>query len=89
MQASQAILAIDLARVGAGGGVDLTLVQRLRAVVPAVTLLVGGGVRDAEDLSRLADAGCDGALVATSLLDGRIGAADIAAARARQPRATR
>jgi phosphoribosylformimino-5-aminoimidazole carboxamide ribotide isomerase len=46
-----------------------------------VTLLAGGGVRDVEDLRALAARGCDGALVATALHDGRIGARDIAAAR--------
>jgi hypothetical protein len=33
---------------------------------------------------RLADAGCDGALVATALLDGRLGAAQVAAAEHRR-----
>src|SRR5207253_401784 len=44
-------------------------------------LLAGGGVRGPDDLARLDDAGCDGALIATALHDGRIGAAAIAAAR--------
>jgi phosphoribosylformimino-5-aminoimidazole carboxamide ribotide isomerase len=46
-----------------------------------VTLVAGGGVRGADDLARLADAGCDGALVATALHDGRLSAADVTAAR--------
>jgi uncharacterized protein related to proFAR isomerase len=45
---------------------------RLRAAVPGVTLMAGGGVRDATDLDHLARAGCDGALVATALLSGRL-----------------
>ncbi len=34
-----------------------------------------------EDIARLADAGCDGVLVATALHDGRLGVAEVAAAR--------
>jgi phosphoribosylformimino-5-aminoimidazole carboxamide ribotide isomerase len=71
------VIVIDLARVGGEAGLDLRLVGDVRAAVPQLTLVVGGGVRGAEDLTRLADAGCDAALVATALHDGRIGAAEI------------
>ena len=70
-------------------GLDLDLVGRLRTGVPAVTLVAGGGIRGPQDLSRLGDAGCDGALVATALLEGRLSAADVAAAQSRQPSAMR
>jgi len=76
-----ALIVIDLARVGMGTGIDLALIARVREAVPGLTLLAGGGVRGADDLARLADAGCDGALVATALHDGRLGADDVAAAR--------
>ena len=76
-----ALIVIDLARVGMGTGLDLALITRVREAVPGLTLFAGGGVRGPEDLARLADAGCDGALVATALHDGRLGAADLAAAR--------
>ena len=85
----QAVIVIDLARVGMNVGLDLALIGRLRAAVPGVTLVAGGGIRGPEDLSRLGDAGCDGALVATALLEGRLSAADVAAARSRQPSAMR
>ncbi len=49
--------------------------------MPGVTLLAGGGVRNADDLRRLKASGCDAALVATALHDGRITAADVAALR--------
>ena len=75
------LVMIDLARVGVGAGVDISLLQRVRVAVPDVTLLAGGGIRSAGDLQALAEAGCDGALVATALHDGRITAADIDAAR--------
>jgi phosphoribosylformimino-5-aminoimidazole carboxamide ribotide isomerase len=73
-----AIIVLDLARVGMGGGVDVALVRRVRAAAPSVQLLVGGGVRGVEELARLADAGCDGALVASALHDGRLGTAELA-----------
>lgn len=76
-----AVIVIDLARVGTGAGLDLALIERVREAVPGVTLLAGGGVRGTEDLARLAGAGCDGALVATALHDGRLGADEVAAAR--------
>ena len=68
------VIVLDLARVGTGAGLDLTLLARLRAVAPDVTVLAGGGVRGEEDLVALSDAGCDGALVASALLDGRLDA---------------
>ena len=74
------VMVIDLARVGIAGGLDVDLLARIRAATTGSRLLAGGGVRGAEDLERLAGAGCDGALVATALHDGRIGVAEIAAA---------
>ena len=68
-----AVIVLDLARVGTGAGVDHVLLREVRAAAPAVTLLAGGGVRDPADLVRLADDGCDGALVASALHDGRLG----------------
>jgi HisA/HisF family protein len=67
---AESIVVIDLARVGTGSGVDLELLSRVRNAAPRLTLVAGGGVRGADDLARLADAGCDGALVATALHDG-------------------
>ena len=67
-----AVIVLDVARVGSGQGLDWTLLERLRAAIPGVALLAGGGVRDDEDLRRLADIGCDGALVATALHSGSL-----------------
>jgi phosphoribosylformimino-5-aminoimidazole carboxamide ribotide isomerase len=71
-----AVIVLDLARVG-GGGIDVAQVARLRSAASRMRVYAGGGVRDATDLAHLADAGCDGALVATSLHDGTIGRADV------------
>ncbi len=72
-----ALLVLDLARVGSGRGLDLALVADLRRAHPTLELLAGGGVGSRRDLERLADAGCDGALVATALHDGRLGKDDL------------
>lgn len=71
------VIVLDLARAGMRRGVDLGLLRRVRAAVPGVELAVAGGVRGLSDLATAAAAGCDAALVATALYDGRILAADI------------
>jgi len=62
-----ALIVLDVARVGSGRGPEWPVVESVRHAVPGVMLLAGGGVRDPEDLRRLADIGCDGALMATAL----------------------
>jgi phosphoribosylformimino-5-aminoimidazole carboxamide ribotide isomerase len=70
---------LDLARVGSGKGPDVALVAELRARLPEVQLLAGGGVRHAGDLRALAGAGAAGALVATALHGGAIEADELRA----------
>jgi phosphoribosylformimino-5-aminoimidazole carboxamide ribotide isomerase len=53
------------------------VIQRVRETVPDVAIIAGGGVRRVADLVRLAESGCDGALVATALHDGSLSAADV------------
>jgi phosphoribosylformimino-5-aminoimidazole carboxamide ribotide isomerase len=76
-----AMIVLDISRVGTRVGPDLDLIGKVRKAVPQLTLIAGGGIRGPEDLSRLADVGCDAALVATALLDGHLNAADVVAAR--------
>jgi len=76
-----AIIVLDLARIGGGRGVDVVLVEALRRAFPHVELLAGGGIGTPRDLERLADAGLDGALIASALHDGRIKREDVAAVR--------
>jgi HisA/HisF family protein len=88
----ETIIVIDVKKVGSRVGLDLELVGRVREAVPEVALFAGGGVRGFDDIRRLADAGCDGVLVATAIHDGTLDAAHLAAARALgrpQPRVTR
>jgi len=72
-----AVIVLDLARVGAECGLDLPLISRLRAVSRSVSLYAGGGVRSVDDLRQAQSAGCDGALVASALLDGQITERDL------------
>jgi len=67
-----AVIVLDLERVGSAAGVDPSLLGAVRRAVPGVLLLVGGGVRGWDDLLRLDDVGCDGALVATAIQNGAI-----------------
>jgi phosphoribosylformimino-5-aminoimidazole carboxamide ribotide isomerase len=66
------IIVLDVARVGMRAGCDVGLIARVRREVPALSIFAGGGVRGWDDLRRLSDEGCEGALVATALLDGTL-----------------
>jgi phosphoribosylformimino-5-aminoimidazole carboxamide ribotide isomerase len=67
------MIVLDLARVGTGKGVGTEdLCRRLRRLDAGCEIVAGGGVRGPADLASLADAGCDAALVASALHDGRI-----------------
>jgi phosphoribosylformimino-5-aminoimidazole carboxamide ribotide isomerase len=72
-----AVIVLDLARVGMASGLDERLLADVRRTVPDTVLLAGGGVSGPSDLWRLSEIGCDGALVATVLHDGRLSSADI------------
>lgn len=74
------MIVLELARVGTSAGPDVEMIEAVRRAVPLVDLFAGGGVRGPEDLKRLAEAGCDGALVATALHDGRLRSSDVAGA---------
>ncbi len=73
------MIVLDLAGVGTGEGLQtLELCRRLKASYPDLELTTGGGVRDVDDLHEIREAGCDAALVASALHDGRITAVDVA-----------
>jgi phosphoribosylformimino-5-aminoimidazole carboxamide ribotide isomerase len=79
-------IVLDLARVGSGAGPDVALIGAVHAAFGDLELLAGGGVRDVEDLRALVAAGAAGALVATALHTGVIGAAEIDGLRRPAPR---
>jgi phosphoribosylformimino-5-aminoimidazole carboxamide ribotide isomerase len=73
------LIVMTLARVGSGTGPDLARLRAVRDAAPDCAIFAAGGVRDADDLAALGREGLAGALVATSLHDGRLRGSDIAA----------
>ncbi|MBK5189560.1 MAG: hypothetical protein JJD97_15055, partial [Gemmatimonadaceae bacterium] len=49
----EVVIVLDLARVGREGGADDAMMRELRAALPGVDLIAGGGVRHRADLDRL------------------------------------
>ena len=72
------VIVMTLARVGSGAGPDLARLSEIQAKSAQRSIYAAGGVRDAADLAVLNGLGIAGALVATSLHDGRLTGADIA-----------
>ncbi len=67
------VVTMTLARVGSGAGPDLDKLDVIKSLAgPGRTVYAAGGVRDADDLEALRAHGIAGALVATSLHDGRL-----------------
>lgn len=76
------LIVLDLARVGTGGGAGTeALCRALRDARRDLELTAGGGVRGVADLRALAECGCDAALVASALHDGRITRVELQALR--------
>jgi HisA/HisF family protein len=75
------VILLSLLQVGTGAGPDLETLRAVHDAFPHLRLIAGGGVRTAEDLQALAEAGADGVLLATALHRGWITLADIRAAR--------
>jgi phosphoribosylformimino-5-aminoimidazole carboxamide ribotide isomerase len=73
------VIVMSLTRIGGGTGPDLDRLKTIRAAAgPGRRLYAAGGVRDVHDLTMLARAGIDGALVASCLHDGRVTKQDLA-----------
>jgi phosphoribosylformimino-5-aminoimidazole carboxamide ribotide isomerase len=69
---------MTLARVGSGSGPDMDRLRSINAKAPDRRVYAAGGVRDAADLVALRRAGIAGALVASSLHNGKLTGAQIA-----------
>jgi phosphoribosylformimino-5-aminoimidazole carboxamide ribotide isomerase len=74
------VVVVHLGRVGTGAGLERARLRRLRAVAPGLAMIAGGGIATLEDLLFLRSIGCEGALLATALHDGRLRPADLDAA---------
>jgi len=67
------VILLDLKRVGSEAGVDNSLADCARAAFPELSLLIGGGIANPEELLDLKAKGFAGVLVATALHRGTIG----------------
>jgi len=65
-----AVTAID--RDGRLEGPDFDLYAHVRVAAPAIELIASGGVTSIDDLLRLRDLGCDGAILGRAIYDGRL-----------------
>lgn len=73
------VIVMSLARVGSGSGPDLDRLRHFAARSPRTEWYAGGGVRNLQDLRDLSTLRVRGALVASALHDGTLGAAELAA----------
>lgn len=72
------VIVLDLMAVGMNDGCPtLSLCTQLRASNPDLALASGGGIRSVTDLHELRNAGCNAALVASALHDGRLSRDDL------------
>ena len=69
----QRVIVMSLVNVGAEQGPNWELLSWFKRKWPQQYLIAAGGVRNEQDLKRLAESGFDGVLVATALHRGRIG----------------
>ena len=72
------IIVMTLARVGSASGPDINRLATIQSRFVNRQVYAAGGVRDANDLALLAQVGIAGALVATSLHNGKLTGAQIA-----------
>jgi phosphoribosylformimino-5-aminoimidazole carboxamide ribotide isomerase len=72
------VIVMTLARVGGASGPDMDRLTTINSRVVNRQVYAAGGVRDANDLALLARVGIAGALVATSLHNGKLTGAQIA-----------
>lgn len=68
----QHLLCTDIARDGMLSGPNLELYAYLRRIAPGVQVQASGGIRDAADVRAAREAGCAGAVLGKSLLEGRL-----------------
>jgi phosphoribosylformimino-5-aminoimidazole carboxamide ribotide isomerase len=70
------LLCTDIARDGMLSGPNCDLYRLLHALGPGLAVQASGGIRDAADVRAVRDAGCAGAVLGRSLLEGRLDLAE-------------
>lgn len=71
------LIVMTLGRVGSGAGPDVDRLRAIRDIADGRNIYAAGGVGDSADLAALRHEGISGALVATSLHDGRLTGRDL------------
>ncbi len=66
------IILLDLAKIGSLSGGSHSNYESIRSSHPNITIIIGGGVKDINDISALNQQGFNGALIATALHKGII-----------------
>ena len=66
------LLCTDISRDGMMGGPAIDLYRELCERLPQLAVQASGGIRDAVDIAAARAAGCSGAVLGKSLLDGRL-----------------
>ena len=66
------LLCTDIARDGMLSGPNLALYEHLHAAHPVLKVQASGGIRDVADVAGARAAGCGGAVLGRSLLEGRL-----------------
>lgn len=74
----RSVIILEMDRIGAETGVDSHFLAPLIRRHPGMEILIGGGVRDIQDLLILQDIGAAGALVATAIHRGTLSGDDLA-----------
>lgn len=70
------IIVLDLSRVGKESGVNVDLIRRVLKSV-SIPIIIGGGIRNIDDIILLRDIGVSGALVSTALHNSKIKKGDL------------
>jgi phosphoribosylformimino-5-aminoimidazole carboxamide ribotide isomerase len=65
------IIILDLARVGTGAGIDIDFLKHI-SKASSHYVIVGGGIKDMDDIKALERIGISGAIVATAVHSGKI-----------------
>ncbi len=73
------VILLDLERVGSGEGMITPLAKEVRAKLPDLRLLLGGGINGPDELAKLKSLGIAGALIASALHRGTIAARHLSA----------
>ena len=66
------VIVMSMSQIGSESGPDWKRLQTLQQCAPTTNFYTAGGVRNLEDLQRLAELKCHGALIATALHNGTI-----------------